>query len=591
MSWTVEEARALLQDRWGHADFRKSQEQVIEFVAEGGNVLAVLPTSEGKSACFQIPAILHEGGTIVVSPLIALMKDQVDDCNAKGVPAVCLNSHMDDAEKWDAIEQFQCGSAKLMYVAPERINSPSFIEAMQNSDVSMVVADEAHCCSQWGHQFRPEYMHIHRLITSLRKDDVLPQVLMFTATATPLVVKDIVQSLGLKADEVTQIVADPIRANLRYITKDAGISGGYGNIWEILRSTIKRFNTREGRHIIYVSSRKGCETVASICEQVHYDGVATAYHAGMKGDDRTRVQEAFKSGKTPIVCATTAFGMGIDVPNIRTVVLMGVPGSLEDFVQQTGRAGRDGLESNTILIADDRSVDWQTRLVENESPPMLHYELAWEWLHLHLQPGGSLKMSAADMAQEITAMRKGSLEPEQVNVILNRLHAAALIERRNVDAGTPVTVDPAAWRAAADDPECKAKPAVKQVWSIMWSKVIAPALAEAREGQERLTVYVSKKALQEQAGVSGYMVGKAIEAMGVPKRLGITHIGDTFVGKSVRVLKWRASLADELPVARINEKRDNDFARLHRMVSFARLETEDERKALLRHYFLSTDEQ
>jgi hypothetical protein len=912
MSWGIEEALEVLRDRWGHLSFRKSQAQVMACIAEGDNVLAVLPTSEGKSACFQIPAVLNERGTIVVSPLIALMKDQVDDCIAKGVSAVCIHSHMDDEEKWDAIEQFQCGAAKLLYVAPERINSRSFIEAMQRSDVSMVVADEAHahradsliltprgyvradavevgvdvvgfdhrrncevvrtlvgiqsrdgsddtwvnihttsalsigsfllrvtsehpvfvcdvgyvpaysvkvddevvvqnvrtllprrdgsgatetesedqpllfmellqqveesddallemlcavadelptnlllqsvwvvsasrwfvaahargqshevarrtaegiqtleatgrplrewrtwgkrapateasasdlelvsetvgrashlrwersrratevhqggprrsegqvdrgggrtfasnerssgarsrpgpevptervervalleptsernaragarvytfevdgahnyfadgvlthnCCSQWGHQFRPEYMHIHRLITALRTPDRSPQVLMFTATATPLVVEDIVRSMGLKEEEVSKIVADPIRSNLRYFTDDAGIDGGYGNAWGILRSRIRDMDVRNGRHVIYCGSRKGSETVASICEQEHYDGVAAHYHAGMKGDVRTKVQDSFKSGETPIVCATTAFGMGIDVPNIRSVVLFGIPGSLEDFVQQTGRAGRDSLESKTILIADERAIDWQTRLVENENPPMLHYELAWEWLHRRLQPGETLKMSAADISGEITAMKKGSLSSEQVSVILNRMHAAALIERRNVDAGTPITVDPAAFQRARDDPG-KAKPVIQQVWRVLWEKTITPALEE--HGGGPLTVFINKKTLQEQAGVTGYMVGKALDAMEVPKRRGIIHVGNTFTGKSVRILRWRAQLTDVLPIERINEKRDNDFARLNRMVDYARLKTEEERKAALRAYFLAEEE-
>jgi ATP-dependent DNA helicase RecQ len=587
MTFTIDEARAVLREQWGYEDFRKDQRRAMECIGEDDDVLCVLPTGTGKSLLYQLPALLNEGGTIVVSPLIALMKDQVDQAVARGIPAGCINSAMDDEEQWDAVESFVCGSIKLLYISPERINVRSFLSTIQRADVSVIAVDEAHCCSQWGHQFRPDYMHIHRLIRTLSDGKTRPQVLAMTATATTIVVEDIVTSLGLDREEVTVMVGDPIRHNLRYDVEDGGIDG-YGNPWGIFRRIVRDMDVEDGRHLCYISSRNGAEKLASMCEEEHHEGLAVAYHAGLSGPKRTAIQEDFSDahGKAKIVTATTAFGMGVDVPNIRTVVLFGFPGSLEDYTQQIGRAGRDGDVSRTILIADQSSADWQMRLIENENPPWQHYQLAWEYLHDVLQPGETLRKSRNDIAQDITAKRVVALSPDQIGVILNRMHSAGLIERRAIEEGVPVTVDVPKLREAIQEPG-KAKPQIVHVWRAFLEHCANPEF-EKQAGKTPLVVWINKTALREQAGLTAYYVTKALESL--QTRGVVLDVGRAVSGVLVKVLRWRADLAEELPVERIEEKRKRDFERFQRMLAYARLRTESERKSMLRDYFLRSAE-
>jgi len=771
--FTLDEAREVLRARWGYQSFRKSQRAAMTCIGEGDDVLAVLPTGTGKSLLYQLPALLEEGGTIVVSPLIALMKDQVDDAVSRGIPAACINSIMDDDEQWDAVEGFVNGSTKLLYISPERIGARSFLTTIQRADVSIVAVDEAHCChpagtrvrtpngevaietlhvgdlvvacdrdgrqvkrcvlndavvrvggrglfrlrfadgrvldvtgdhkiwlehrgyveakdvevgdealralpkealvkkgsgegallrqdllrgcstsrdtgatrpearsqveasrvvgvetliasdprrrggggedgprvysltvegdhnyfaegilvancSQWGHQFRPDYMHIHRLIRSLSDGKERPQVLAMTATATPIVVEDIVQSLGLDREEVTILVDDPIRHNLRYLIEDGGIDGGYNNSWSTFRRLARDMDVRGGRHLVYCSSRNGSHKLAEICEDIHGDGIAVAYHAGLPDKRRIEVQDDFadENGRARIVCATTAFGMGIDVPDIRTVVLFGFPGSLEDYTQQIGRAGRDGQVSETILLGDQGSAEWQMRLIENENPPWQHYQLVWEHLHAMLQPGQSMRTNRNALSQEITAKKVSALSPDQVGVILNRLHSAGLLERRSIKEGVPITVDREALRQAIEEPG-KAKPQIVHVWRTFSESCVEPAYAT--EKTNVLEVWINKTALKEQSGLTTYYVTRALESL-QGNRKAVLNIGKAVAGLSVKIIKWRADLAAEMPVDRIAEKRDRDFARFNRLLAYARLRTEDARKQALRDYFLRTED-
>ena len=590
--FSTEQALQVLRERWGHRHFRKYQKQALDFISEGDDVLAVLPTGEGKSVLFQLPALFADGGTIVISPLIALMKDQVDAAQARGIPAACINSNMDEEEQFEALEGFQCGTFKLLYIAPERINSRGFINAIQQCDVSLVAVDEAHCCSQWGHDFRPDYMHIHRLISSVSTDEYRPQVIMCTATATKLVVEDIVLALGLTHDGVTRVIADPIRPNLRYKVVDGGIDG-HGNLWGQLRTVLRNLDTRAGKHIVYAGTRKGAEKVAEICdEEQGRRGIATVYHAGMKAENRTSVQEDFSdpNGSARIVCATTAFGMGVDVPNIRSVVCFGYPGSVEDYTQQIGRAGRDGLQSDTILIGDSGSAEWQMQLIENANPPWTHYGVLWEWLHNNTQPGSSIRTSRNDISQAIARGRVANLSPEQVGVALKRMHSAGIIESRSIQTSIPVTTNVPKLRACIDDPG-KAKPSIVHVWRTFLENCVEPALAdpENRNVGNTLVVWINKTALQNEAGVSQWYVGRALDALQTRERGAVLDIGPAQSGVIVKILKWRADLAGEMPVAKIEEKRRRDFSRFQRLLNYSRLRNEDERKSMLRDYFLRTD--
>lgn len=588
--FTTEQATEVLRERWGHRRFRKYQKTALDMIAEGDDVLAVLPTGEGKSVLFQLPALFAEGGTIVVSPLIALMKDQVDAAQERGIPAACINSNMDEEEQWDAIEGFRCGTYKLLYIAPERINSRGFINEIQQCDVSFVAVDESHCCSQWGHDFRPDYMHIHRLISACAREGVRPQVIMCTATATKLVVGDIIKSLGLSSQEVSSVIGDPIRSNLRYLVIDGGIDG-YGDLWGNLRRTLRNLNVRRGKHIVYASSRRGAEKIADMCDEEHGRRVATVYHAGMSATVRTAAQEDFKDpeGSSRVICATTAFGMGVDIPNIRTVVCFGFPGSVEDYTQQIGRAGRDGLKSDTILIADQGSAEWQMGLIENANPPWSHYGVLWEWLHTQMQPGSSLRISRNEISQSIVRTRVANLSPEQVGVAVKRMHSVGILSSRSISESIPVTTNVGNLRASIAAPG-KAKPIIVNVWKTFLRHCVEPALSEPENsGKSVLTVWINKSSLKDEAGVTPYYVDKALGALQKSSRNAVLDIGDAQFGLMVKILKWRADLAEEMPVERIEEKRTRDFERFRRLINYARLHDEDERKAMLRDYFLHGD--
>lgn len=590
MTITIDNALAVFERHWGFTKFRKYQEAVIEPALAGEDVIAVLPTGAGKSACFQVPALCVEGGAIVVSPLIALMKDQVDGCARRGIPAGCVHSHMDDEDKIEAIEDFKAGALKLLYVSPERLNNRTFIETMQRIDVSYIVIDEAHCCSEWGHQFRPDYMRIHRLVRALTgKDGARPPILALTATATSLVINDIKKAIGMHEDACI-VVADPVRTNLNYITEPEGNPWRQVREWISSLDVTRRAQGAPSHHIVYTVTKRTAEQIAEIAEQEFWPGVAAAYHAGMSGDRRTEVQDAFVSGETPIICATTAFGMGIDVPTIRTVVNFGVPGSIEAFVQQSGRAGRDGLASSVVLIYDEWSIGFQQQLVSNANPPIPLYNMVWDWLHDALgDPSGSIRTTHREAAQSITALRRGQIHPEQFGVILNVLHSRGLVERRVIDGGLPLMVSPEKYAKLLNDLDTdKAKDVIKHVWRVLWQFAIEKEVRDAR--QSPVSVIVNKEAVRHEAGVTAYMVGKAIEALN--KRGVVPVIEDSFRGTEVRVLpdKWRVDLHEHLPVQAIEEKRQSDFRRLSAMLDYARLRTEPERKAAIRAYFLTPED-
>jgi ATP-dependent DNA helicase RecQ len=296
-------------------------------------VLALLPTGGGKSLCYQIPALLLDGLTVVVSPLIALMKDQVDRLQSLGIAATYINSSLDSAEIRERQQAVARGEIKLLYVAPERLMTGGFIRRLRLSRVSLVAIDEAHCISAWGHDFRPEYRELSRI------RDVLPDVTVaaFTATATRRVQDDIVAQLGLR--DLASFSASFNRPNLYYDVRPK--QSAYLDLLAYLREKPR------GSGIIYCSSRAGTEDLAA---RLVADGfAATAYHAGLESDDRQRRQDAFLSDEVQIIVATIAFGMGIDKPDVRFVVHYDLPKNLESYYQESGRAGRDGLPSDCIL--------------------------------------------------------------------------------------------------------------------------------------------------------------------------------------------------------------------------------------------------
>jgi len=326
--------REALKQYWGYDRFLPLQEAAMQCVLDDRDTLVVLPTGGGKSLCFQAPAVCREGLALVISPLISLMKDQVDGLNAVGVPAACLNSAMPPDERQRVVSGVRDGSFRLLYVAPERVVQAQMLDLLAATPVSLVAIDEAHCISEWGHDFRPEY----RNLTILR--EALPGVGIhaYTATATETVREDIVRELALENPEV--LVGSFDRPNLVY-----RVSLRDGRAKQI-REILDRHPGEAG--IIYCISRKDVEQVAAALARDGYR--ALPYHAGLDDDVRRKNQEAFIQERADMIVATVAFGMGIDKSNVRYVIHAAMPKSLENYQQETGRAGRDGLEAECCLF-------------------------------------------------------------------------------------------------------------------------------------------------------------------------------------------------------------------------------------------------
>jgi ATP-dependent DNA helicase RecQ len=323
-----------LKHYFGFTSFRPLQEEIIRDVLGGRDVFAVLPTGGGKSLCFQLPALLRPGLTVVVSPLIALMKDQVDALESAGVAATFLNSSLGVGESRSRLRGLHNGEYRLLYVAPERLLLSGFLEDLKRWNVALFAIDEAHCISEWGHDFRPEY----RQLSGLRDQFTSVPMMALTATATERVREDIVCQLRLRS--AACYLASFNRPNLTY--RVAAKAGAYGQILKFTRARPLDSG------IVYCQARKTAEDLA---RKLSADGIPAApYHAGLSAADRTRNQEAFLRDEVRVVCATIAFGMGINKPNVRYVIHHDLPKNIEGYYQETGRAGRDGLPSECLLL-------------------------------------------------------------------------------------------------------------------------------------------------------------------------------------------------------------------------------------------------
>ncbi|UUE86616.1 DNA helicase RecQ [Bacillus cereus] len=345
-------AQELLASYFGYSSFRRGQDETIKNVLDGKDTVCIMPTGGGKSICYQIPALVFEGTTLVISPLISLMKDQVDTLVQNGISATYINSSISIAEANQRIQLAKQGHYKLLYVAPERLDSMEFVDQLIDMKIPMIAIDEAHCISQWGHDFRPSYLHIHRILDYLPEK---PLVLALTATATPQVRDDICNTLEINKENTIMTTFE--RENLSFSV----IKGQDRNAY--LADYIRQNQKESG--IIYAATRK---VVDQLYEDLMKAGVSVSkYHAGMSDSDRNEQQELFLRDEVSVMVATSAFGMGIDKSNIRYVIHYQLPKNMESYYQEAGRAGRDGLDSTCILLYSSQDVQVQRFLIDQST--------------------------------------------------------------------------------------------------------------------------------------------------------------------------------------------------------------------------------
>lgn len=364
----------ILKKYWGYTSFRPKQEEIVQSALDGNDVLAILPTGGGKSLCFQLPTMMRDGIAIVVSPLISLIKDQVQNLMAKGIKAVSVHSGMTRREIDIALDNAAYGDYKFLYLSPERLRTDLFRSRVQKMDVCFLVVDEAHCISQWGYDFRPDYLEI----AGVR--ELLPDVpvIALTATATPAVAKDIEEKLGFRKDNI--ICSGFERPNLSYVVRRT--ENKYGALLSLCNSV-------QGSGIVYVRERRSARDVAAfLCSQGLDAGF---YHAGLSREERSSVQERWKKGELRIMAATNAFGMGIDKPDVRFVCHFDMPEAVESYYQEAGRAGRDGLRSYAVLLWNDTDIKRLEAIYRTTFPGLDYiadiYQKVFKYLNIAYEDG------------------------------------------------------------------------------------------------------------------------------------------------------------------------------------------------------------
>lgn len=384
----------VLQEFWGYESFRPLQEQIINSVLEGNDTLALMPTGGGKSICFQVPQLMKEGLALVISPLVALMKDQVQNLADRGIKAISIHSGMSRREVDMALNNAAYDEqVKFLYVSPERLATNLFSSYLNVLPISTIVVDEAHCISQWGYDFRPDYLQIGQI-----RERVDAPVLALTATATPQVCEDIMDKLAFR-DRVL-FKSDFERANLNYIVRES--ADKMGQLLSVCRGV-------PGTGIVYMRNRAKCEEMAAALKAAGIS--ADFYHAGLQSISRSERQQDWKSGKTRVMVCTNAFGMGIDKPDVRFVVHLDIPDSPEAYFQEAGRAGRDGKTAYAVLVYNQQDISRLNQMVDLSFPPLDYVEDIYQKIHIFYEipyehgEGRELKFHLEDFCRQFSLQR------------------------------------------------------------------------------------------------------------------------------------------------------------------------------------------
>jgi ATP-dependent DNA helicase RecQ len=470
--------------RFGLRSFRKGQREVVQHVLEGHDVLCVMPTGGGKSLCYQLPAVVRPGLTIVVSPLIALMKDQVDGLLARGIPATVINSSLSPAEQGQRLQEVMAGRYRLLYVAPERLRSGRFLEVMRATPIQLLAVDEAHCISQWGHDFRPDYARLGKFRQALGG---VPTIAL-TATATPRVRQDIIDTLGLQQPK--QVVTGFARDNLHFGVVNCHSDRDKDRALETF------FAEPRGSGIIYAATRKRCEAISEFLQQTCQLSVGV-YHAGLLPDQRRIIQERFMSGQLPVIVATNAFGMGIDKSDIRFVIHYNLPGSLEAYYQEAGRAGRDGLPGQCVLLMAHQDRYIQQFFIENNYPPpevvrkVYQFLLGWE--------ADPIEMTH----QQLREAMQLSVTAEAVGTCLQWLSRTGVIERLDSGSGAAVV------RISSDLPTLVDLLPREAEQRRRVLRVVERLIGERRDEP----VYVHPRWLMQQSGMDREVLGRHLREL------------------------------------------------------------------------------
>jgi ATP-dependent DNA helicase RecQ len=527
--------------KFGLTTFRPGQREVIESVLEGKDSLCIMPTGGGKSLCYQLPSIARSGVTLVISPLIALMKDQVDSLMNRGFRATYINSSLDVAEQRQRMSRMAAGEFDLVYIAPERLRNKAFTDIVAGLQVQLLAVDEAHCISEWGHDFRPDYARLGRFREALGN----PQTIALTATATPLVRQDVIANLRLK--QPTTFITGFARPNLHFEVRDAW---GKAQKWEALESVLEEYANGSG--IIYAGTRKRCEEVAATLIEAAPQRPVKVYHAGLDPDMRRNVQEQFMSGQIPVIVATNAFGMGIDKSDLRFVVHYDLPGSLEAYYQEAGRAGRDGGDSRCILLFCERDRWIHEFFMESSYPSKETIGKVYEFLRKLNDDPIQLTL------QEIKERMNLDVSAEAVSASEKILEKAGAIKRLdtrqnmasvslNSDLPTLVDLLPA---------EAKSQRKVMRAFE----KIVGDTRHEY--------VYFQMAKLEAICELDATAISRAIREL---KKLNSFDYIPPFRGRAVRVLNRNLTFGKlEIDFRELERRKQAEYDKLEHVISYAR---------------------